>query len=288
MKQLLIISGKGGTGKTTLTTSFAALSDNFIMADCDVDASDLHLLLKPEVIETHDFYSGKTASINQSECVKCYKCATNCAYQAISEDLVVDPVLCEGCTLCSQVCPTQAIEVEDNLCGEWYQSETRFGPMIHASLGIAEENSGKLVTRVITEARELGQKEEKEILLIDGPPGIGCPVISSFSGTDLVLIVTEPTVSGKHDLERVITLANHFQVESLVCINKADLDEKMAEEIISYCEKEGVQIVGQIPFDKKITEAVSLGNIPVEESNSHAGKAIKNIYQLVIDELLSK
>lgn len=293
MKQLLVISGKGGTGKTTLTASFAALGKNLVLADCDVDAADLHLLLHPKIQERHDFIGGLVPVLNSAKCQQCFKCVEACRFQAIDifPDLVLgsskvsfNPLQCEGCTLCQYVCPNGAIQVEDHQCGHWFLSETRFGPMIHAALGIGEENSGKLVSQVLTRARELGKMEGKEILLIDGPPGIGCPVISSFSGTDLVLIVTEPTVSGWHDLKRVLDLANHFQIPALVCINKADLAEEMTQKIKNYCAERQVKVVGEIPFDRQIPEALSQGKIPVEE-DLLSSQAIQHIFSQVIQEL---
>lgn len=294
MKQLLVMSGKGGTGKTTLTASFAALTQNLIMADCDVDAADLHLLLQPEIVKREDFYGGKMVEIDQSRCQQCLKCEKICRFQAISHtmdsvfwniEVKVNPILCEGCTLCRYICPHEAISVKNNHSGEWYVSHTRFGLMIHAALGIGEENSGKLVSRVLEEARHRGEQEGKAVLLVDGPPGIGCPVIASFSGTDLALLVTEPTVAGLHDLERALELARHFQVKSLVCINKADLDEGMAETIRNYCTEHGVEVVGMIPFDRAIPEAISLGKIPLEYQRSGSTRAILEVYSRVMQTL---
>ncbi len=296
MKQLLVISGKGGTGKTTITASFAALGNmtetKMILADCDVDAADLHLLLNPQIIERHDFYGGKIAEIDQAKCKQCFECVKVCRFQAIKKDLdqgivKFDPIFCEGCTVCSYACPHGAISVKDNLNGEWYISKTRFGSMVHACLGIAEENSGKLVTKVLQNARELAKKEGSELLLVDGPPGIGCPVISSFSGTDLALMITEPTVSGKHDLERVLDLADHFSVKALVCINKSDLDDEMTGNITDYCKGRGVEVVGNIPFDKSIPTAIGSGVIPVEYKDSISSQTILQIYKNVMEQLLS-
>lgn len=293
MKQLLVISGKGGTGKTTLTASFAALGKELILADCDVDAADLHLLLHPKIQERYDFIGGLMPELDSAKCRQCFKCVEACRYQAIdiypdltlgSSKVSLNPLHCEGCTLCQYVCPNEAIQMKDHQCGHWFHSETRFGPMIHASLGIGEENSGKLVSQVLTRAREVGEAEGKEILLIDGPPGIGCPVISSFSGTDLVLIVTEPTVSGWHDLQRVLDLAEHFQISALVCINKADLAEEVTQKIKNYCTERHVKVVGAIPFDRQIPETLSQGKIPVEE-DLHSSHAIRDTFAQVIQEL---
>ncbi|MCK4259394.1 MAG: ATP-binding protein [Halanaerobiales bacterium] len=294
MKQLLVISGKGGTGKTTITASFAALGKatetQMTMADCDVDAADLHLLLEPEIIERHDFYGGKIAKIDQAKCQQCQECIKICRFQAIEKNLEqgivkVNPILCEGCTVCGYVCPHGGIIIKDSLSGEWYVSKTCFGSMVHATLGIAEENSGKLVSQVLKKAREVSENEASEVLLVDGPPGIGCPVISSFSGTDLALMVTEPTVSGKHDLERILDLSEYFDVKAVVCINKSDLDDEMTESITDYCEGRGVEVVGKIPFDKNIPTAIGSGIVPVEYKESVSSRAIFEIYQQVLERL---
>lgn len=303
MKQLLVISGKGGTGKTSLTASLASLFDNTILADCDVDAADLHLLLQPQIKNRTDFYGGQIAEIDQTKCMQCQQCVERCRFGAIeveldalfwSSEIKINPLLCEGCTLCRYVCPEGAIEVKKNLSGEWYLSETRFGSLVHAQLGIGEENSGKLVTQVLSTARQVGASEEKKLLLVDGPPGIGCPVISAFSGTDLALIVTEPTVSGLHDLERVIELAAHFNVQSVVCINKSDLNQEICEKISSYCQKSHIPVIGHIPFDQQITQAICLGMTPMEyfaETDNHrqqSATAIKGIFQeltILLDQI---
>lgn len=294
MKQLLIISGKGGTGKTTLTASFAALTADLILADCDVDAADLHLLLQPQVLDVNNFTGGKIAEIDQTRCQQCLECEKRCRFKAIqykmdplfwSVEVKINQILCEGCTLCRYICSYGAIDIKNKICGDWFHSNTCFGPMIHATLGIGEENSGKLVTRVLEEARKLGESEGKEILLVDGPPGIGCPVISSFSGTDLALLVTEPTVSGLHDLKRALDLVQHFKVKAMVCINKFDLDMIMEREITQYCQENGVKVVGRIPFDRSIPEAISLGKIPLEHTNSISAKPIRELYSRVMNAL---
>jgi len=250
MKQLLIISGKGGTGKTVLTGALAALAVNKVMADCDVDAADLHLLLKPKIKQTHEFRSGKTAFLDKSLCDQCGKCIDLCRFQAIGEDYIIDPIACEGCGFCSFACPQKAITMRENLCGHWFVSDTRFGPMVHAKLGIAEENSGKLVSLVRKKAKELAEKNKADWVIIDGTPGIGCPVIASLSGIDCALVVTEPTLSGLHDAARVIELARHFSVPVKMIINKYDLNLKMSENIEKYCREKQIELVGKIGFDK--------------------------------------
>ena len=207
MKEIVIISGKGGTGKTVLCASFAALAENAAVADCDVDAANLHLLLHPTVKKTHTFYGNKTARIIQENCTQCRECLNTCRFDAIlsaGDEISIDPLSCEGCEVCSHICPTEAIVMEETISGEWFESETKYGDFIHARLGIAQENSGKLVTEVRKRSRELAKKNKRELILIDGPPGIGCPVIASLSGTTYALVVTEPTLSGMHDMKRVI------------------------------------------------------------------------------------
>lgn len=281
MKELLIISGKGGTGKTSITAAFAALADNKVIADCDVDAADMHLLLQPDVKETHQFYVSKVAEIHEDKCIQCGKCIEACRFDAI-EDFNINHIYCEGCGVCYCICPQNAITMEDSLSGHWFISETKHGPMVHAKLGIAEENSGKLVTEVRKAAQKIAQEQNKSLIIIDGPPGIGCPVISSITGVDMVLIVTEPTVAGKHDLERIIKLANHFDVKAAVCINKYDLDERKTLEIENYCKSIGVDVISKIPFDRKVIDALIKGLSIVEyKETSQTASEIKNLWQKV-------
>ena len=218
IKQLTIISGKGGTGKTTITAAFASLARNVVIADCDVDAADLHLIFLPKILKEKEFYGGKVAYIKKDKCTQCGTCEELCRFEAI-KSCTVDPISCEGCKVCFYNCPEKAIEMKDNLSGHWYISTTRVGPMAHARLGIAEDNSGKLVSMVREQARILAEKEDKNLILIDGPPGIGCPVIAAITGVDLVLVVTEPTLSGIHDLDRAVRVADHFKIPVVVCIN---------------------------------------------------------------------
>ena len=264
MKELVIISGKGGTGKTTLVAAFAVLAEGKVLCDADVDAADLHLIMDPAVQERHDFMGGHTAVINSDKCTQCELCRDLCRWDAISEDFVVDSIECEGCGVCYYFCPEKAIDFPENTCGQWFISNTRFGPMVHASLGIAEENSGKLVTLVRQEAKKLAEKNQLNLILTDGPPGVGCPVIASIGGATAVLIVAEPTVSGKHDMERVAQLASHFRVPCLLCINKYDLNLAETEALEALAESKGIGIVGKIPFDSTFTEAMVQGKAILE------------------------
>lgn len=256
MKQIVIISGKGGTGKTVLTASFASLAKDKVMVDCDVDAADLHLLLHPSVKERFEFRSGQTARIDKVRCCECCECIDMCRFDAIGKDFVIDPVSCEGCALCSRICRYGAISMEENISGEWFISDTRYGPFVHARLGIAEDNSGKLVSRIRQAAKEIAEKERKSYILIDGPPGIGCPVIASITDTDLALIVTEPTLSGIHDMLRIIDTTGHFQIPVKVVINKFDLNPENSEKINDICESTDIEIVGRIPFSAKVPRSL--------------------------------
>ncbi len=279
MKQIVVLSGKGGTGKTTVVASFAALAaGDCVIADCDVDAPDLHLILKPEVRERMEFIAGKSAHIDTERCICCYMCEDSCRFDAIN-DLVVDEILCEGCGVCEYVCPEDAVCLKEKVSGYAFISDTRFGPLSHAQLNIAEEASGKLVTLVRNNAVRLAREREKDLIIIDGPPGIGCPVISSLSGVDLALIVTEPTQSGLHDLERVLNLAGHFGVKAEVCINKYDINEEVTGEIIRFCEDMGVGVIGKIQFNPLVTEAMVTGKAVVEYSDSEVSEEIRRIWE---------
>ncbi len=278
MKQIVVISGKGGTGKTVVTASFAALAEKKVMADCDVDAADLHLLLKPTIKERHIFKSGATAFIDKKICISCGKCRELCRFDAISRDFIVDTISCEGCAFCSFVCPEGAIKMRENTTGEWFISSTRFGPMVHAKLGIAEENSGKLVSLVRSKARELAQEENLDWVIIDGSPGIGCPVIASISGVDVALVVTEPTMSGLHDADRVIKVARHFNVPVKLLINKFDLNEEMSGEIENYAKKENVEIIGKVAFDEKVVRAMVEGKTIIEYTDNKTTQVIKEAW----------
>ena len=285
MKELVVISGKGGTGKTSLVGAFAALAQNKIMCDADVDAADLHLILKPDIGQREDFQSGHEAVINLEKCVECGTCRELCQWDAISEKFIVDNISCEGCGVCVHFCPEGAIDFVQKTCGEWFISETRFGPLVHARLGIAEENSGKLVTLVRSEARRLAEDKGLNLILTDGPPGIGCPVIASIGGATAVLIVTEPTVSGKHDLERVAQLSKHFRVPILVTINKYDLNPSMSEAIERSVKEMGSEFLGHIPFDKSFTSAVVQGKTVVEFNGSDGAKSVRDLWEKISSRL---
>ncbi len=269
VKEIVVISGKGGTGKTSITAAFAALAKNAVLADCDVDAADLHLILKPRVRETHEFSGGKQARVRADACIGCRRCVEVCRFGAVrlsdlgndiaARTYAVDPIACEGCGVCVHFCPVDAIAFEDAINGQWFVSETRFGPMVHAKLGIAEENSGKLVTLLRKEARRVAEEHDQTLVIVDGSPGIGCPVIASISGADLVLVVTEPTLSGRHDLERVIDLTKHFGIPALVCINKWDINPEIAAQIETIAAECGVTTVGRIGYNAAVTEAQVAG-----------------------------
>jgi len=256
MRQLTVISGKGGTGKTTLTGAFAALAEGAVIADCDVDAPDLHLILHPEIKEEKKFSGMKLASINHEKCINCRKCYENCKFDAITDDLRVNELKCEGCGVCVYVCPVNAVEFKERDSGILYISETRFGPMVHARLNIGEETSGKLVSLVRSTAREIAEKRKKDLIIIDGSPGIGCPVIASLTDSDLALIVTESTLSGLHDLKRVYDVSKHFGIKTMVCINKYDINRENSEKIEKFCMENGIEIAGEIPYDPDFTKAM--------------------------------
>jgi len=279
MKQIVVISGKGGTGKTVITGAFAALAKNHVMADCDVDAADLHLLLQPKIKFRQDFRSGLSAVIDKKICQQCGKCIAACRFNAISDSFVIDHVSCEGCAFCSHICPAGAIKMEENLAGEWFISQTRFGPMVHAKLGIAQENSGKLVSLVRKQAKELALKINCDWVIIDGAPGIGCPVIASLSGIDCAVVVTEPTLSGLHDALRVIEVTKHFNVPSQLIINKFDLNPDMSEKIEEHCVKNGISLIGKVSFDKTVVEAMVEGKTIMEYKDTPVKDEIRGIWE---------
>jgi MinD superfamily P-loop ATPase len=281
VKQITVISGKGGTGKTILTASFAALAEKACFVDCDVDAADLHLLLNPEVKEKHTFRSGLTAKIDKESCTGCGECIEVCRFNAVNEDFDVDPISCEGCKICSIVCPSRAITMEENLSGEWFVSITKYGPFVHARLGIAEENSGKLVMKIRQAAQEIAEGEKLDYIIIDGPPGIGCPVIASLSGVDLALIVTEPTISGIHDMERIADVAVHFSIPTKVVVNKYDINLDNSKSIGEICRKRNIELLAHLPFSEKFVQSMVKG-IPMPEFCSDGiAKQISDLWQTV-------
>ncbi|MBM9537487.1 4Fe-4S binding protein [Desulfobulbus alkaliphilus] len=259
MREIVIISGKGGTGKTSLAAAFAALAENSILCDADVDAADLHLLMQPQVRQRSDFMGGGKASIRPDTCTGCGVCLDLCRFGAITDRFQVDLIRCVGCGVCVDFCPVTAIDFPIQRCGEWYISATRFGPMVHARLGIAEENSGKLVSLVRKATRQLAEERQCDLILTDGPPGIGCPVIAAIGGATVLVIVVEPTVSGLHDMERVVELAAHFRIPGMVCVNKYDLNIEMTEAIEAMAEQHNIILLGRIPFDSVFTHAMVAG-----------------------------
>jgi len=289
MKQLVIISGKGGTGKTVISASFAALDCNAVLADVDVDASNLHLLLRPEIRERHDFTGGRKARVDADLCTACGRCLSVCRFGALTAEddgkARVDPLSCEGCDFCSHICEEGAIAMEPCVSGEWFVSETRFGPLVHARLGIAQENSGKLVTQVRKTAREIGERDGRGVLIMDGSPGIGCPVIASLSGTDMALVVTEPTPSGVHDMKRIVDLAAHFKIRTICAVNKSDLNTENSAQLETWCTEHGVPVAGKIPFDTEVVDSVTRGLPLVECSHGPAAAAIRKIWDKVRDQL---
>lgn len=281
MKEIVIISGKGGTGKTSLTAAFATLAAHrgtAVFADCDVDAADLHLVFSPEIRELHEFISGHVARVDPKRCLStgedgsCAKCIELCRFDAIRHSfksgVEIDEGSCEGCGVCVRFCPVKAIDFIDRRCGEWYVSDTRFGPLVHAALDTRAENSGKLVTTVRKEAKRIAEERKADWLVVDGSPGTGCPVIASITGADAVVIVTEPTMSGQHDLERVASLARHFSIPFSVIVNKADINPAQADLTESWCVRNKVPFLGKIPYDRAVTKAQIEGKSVIEYCES--------------------
>jgi len=291
MKEVVVISGKGGTGKTSIVAAFASLAENAVLADCDVDAADLHLVLEPHIKQTSDFSGGKQAAVVAEKCIGCGRCMDLCRFGAIDVDgpandivaktYTVDPVSCEGCKVCVEFCPVDAIDFKDAINGQWFVSDTRFGPMVHAKLGIAEENSGKLVTLIRQKAKEIAADQNRNLILVDGSPGIGCPVIASIAGADLVLVVTEPTLSGRHDLERVGELTASFGIRTLVCINKADINRDITNQMVQDASRRGVKVVGEIPYDDAFTKAQILKATVVEYTGADITEKVKALWRQV-------
>jgi MinD superfamily P-loop ATPase len=286
VNEIVILSGKGGTGKTSLTAAFAHLSSGHVVCDLDVDAPDLHLLLRPQKNRSESFFSGHEAVILDDKCEDCGTCADVCQFDAISQYqgyLRVDPMKCEGCKVCVEMCPADAIDFPEKLCGEWYLSQSRFGPMVHAQLFPGEENSGRLVALLRQQAKALAKAEGLEFILSDGPPGIGCPVISSLSGASLAVIVTEPTPSGLHDLERVTELCAHFGVPTGVIINKHDLNGSIARDIEIHCRGRGIALLGQLPHDPVITMAMISGEPITQFQADGFSMRVREIWKNILE-----
>jgi MinD superfamily P-loop ATPase len=286
MPEILVISGKGGTGKTSITAAFSHLAGEHVVCDLDVDAPDLHLLLQPIIEQTHEFWSGHVARIRQDECTQCGQCSQVCRFNAIDVhdgQFSINTLKCEGCKVCVTLCPSNAIDFTPNHCGNWYLSHTRFGPMVHAQLFPAEENSGRLVAELRKEARQLATALGINLILSDGPPGIGCPVISALSGTDTAIIVTEPTPSGLHDLERTVELCRHFSIPTAVIINKRNLAQKISDTIFKYCRKSDIPVVASLPHDLVFTEAMVHGQTVTEYSDDTLTDALKEAWQEILN-----
>jgi MinD superfamily P-loop ATPase len=289
-KEIAIISGKGGSGKTTVVSALAMLAQNSVLADNDVDAADLHLLLKPTVLEAHDFVGGEKAMIDAQACIGCGACAENCHFGAIRCDeetgtCQIDELACEGCGMCQYVCEVDAVTTRPNVVGQWYISNTHWGPMVHARLAIAEENSGRLVTQVRGVAAGIAKQYKKSQILCDGPPGSGCPVIAAVSGADQVLIVTEPTVSGVHDMQRVLDLSHHFGIPVRIVINKADLNIEQSERIEAIAREKRSRVIAKIPYDRNVNDALIAGKTVIEHGKGPAFEALRHIWQGLRKEL---
>ncbi len=291
MKEIVIISGKGGTGKTSLTASFAYLAGtDVVLADCDVDAADMHLLMKPDFATEEAFFSGKIASIIQDDCIKCGKCATVCRFNAIhiiEDQYVVDPLNCEGCGYCARVCPTETIVNESPKVGDWYVSTIKTsGTMVHAKLNIGADNSGKLVAKVKNEARQRAKDLQKELILVDGSPGIGCPVVSSLTGASFVVLITEPSVSGLHDLKRVYQLVKNFNLRSGCIINKADINKLKSKDIKAFLKENEISLISELPYNEQFTAAMTLGKTIVEVDNNHLTELIAEAWKSIINKYI--
>jgi len=285
LKEIVILSGKGGTGKTTIAASFAVLSRNSVIADCDVDAPDLHILLHPSPIQTQEFKGPELAEIDAEKCVECGLCQEACRFEAIT-DFRIDPILCEGCGTCTVICPEAAVTMKERVSGEAFISKTKYGLLSHALLSPGGANSGKLVTLVRQNAKEVAEKGNCDLILIDGPPGIGCPVIASVTGADMGVIVTEPTISGIHDMKRVLQLLAHFDVQPLVCINKHDLNLQNTTKIEGFCYKKGIDIIGRVSFDPIVTKAMVFETPVVEYSpKSGVSREISEMWKEILNKV---
>jgi len=295
LKEIVVISGKGGTGKTSIVASFAALANNAVLADCDVDAADLHLVLEPDVKQTHDFSGGKLASVITEKCIGCGRCEEVCNFDAalfngpandvVEKTYTIDSIACDGCGVCVHYCPVDAIEFKDAVNGQWFISDTRFGPMVHARLGIAQENSGKLVSLIRKQSKQIAAEQNRDLIIVDGSPGIGCPVIASIVGADLVLAVTEPTISGQHDLDRVVELTKHFKIPTAVCVNKYDINVKITKAIEKKALERDLKVAGKIAYDIAVTKAQIAARSIVEYSSNGLKDQIVSLWESVLHML---
>ena len=279
MRQVLFLSGKGGTGKTSLAAAFAVLAENKVLADCDVDAANLHLLLDPKVLEAGDFVGAKEAVRDASLCTQCGRCREVCRFDAVQENFEIDPYLCEGCGACVTACPVNAITLEPRISGRWFNAETKWGSLSSAELLPGEETSGKLVMQVKQNMQALAESSTAEWAIVDGSPGIGCPVIASVSGVDTVILVTEPTLSGMHDLERILGVVNHFRIPSYLVINKADLSGDLTERLEHFASEKELPVLGHIPYDRAVPALLLEGRSVVEDEGSPAGAAMRSIFK---------
>jgi len=295
LKELVILSGKGGTGKTSLVGSIAALAEGNVLVDADVDAANLHLITRPDIKEKSSFIGGKEAVIDQAECNNCGVCLDYCRFDAIAlknstdgskaKKYLIDPIKCEGCGVCASFCPVDAIEMKDRVSGEWYVSDSRLGPMVHGHLGVGQGNSGKLVTVLREKAREVAREKGQDLIIVDGPPGIGCPAIASLNGADYVLIVTEPTLSAFHDLDRLLSLTNHFKIRTCICINKYDINAKVAGQIEEYASKKGASVMGRINYDPAISKAQADRTTLMEYISNDTTAQVRELWKNIKDLL---
>lgn len=297
MKELVVISGKGGTGKTSVVASLASLAPKPMLVDCDVDAADLHLVLEPQVIRREEFTGGSKARIKAGHCIACGKCEELCRFNAVWFDgpgngrvpktFRIDTLACEGCGVCVDFCAEKAIEFTPAVCGQWFVSETRYGPMVHARLAVAAENSGKLVTHLRRTAQQLAGSKGLELVICDGSPGIGCPVIASLTGASLALFIVEPTASGLHDFRRVAELSAQLGVPGMMAVNKADLNADMAWQLEQLAHRHGIVAAGRIPYDPAVTRAQIARQPVVEFSDGPAARALRALWAHVEPRLHS-
>ncbi|MDD4904028.1 MAG: ATP-binding protein [Candidatus Bipolaricaulis sp.] len=283
MREVLFLSGKGGTGKTSLAGAFAVLMDGKVLADCDVDAANLHLLLAPRLVDKGDYEGSKAAQVNPDRCAGCSRCREVCRFDAVSAEFRIDPFLCEGCGACVTVCPADAIDLAPRVSGRWFTAATHFGPLAGAELHPGEETSGKLVSLVKQKARTLAEDAQLERIVLDGSPGIGCPVIASASGVSAAILVTEPSLSGLHDLERILGVVRHFGIPAYLVVNKADLSVELAERLETFAAGHDLPLLGRIPYDEAVLRCLADGRSAVSESRSPAGEAMRAVYQRFLE-----